>query len=594
MAKTPGGNRGRLKEGQPGSRAAGQPGSRAAGQEANWQNRTLFHGDNLPFLQAMDSETVDLIATDPPFKKGRDFHATPNSLAAGASFQDRWSWERDVHEEWTDQITDDHPRLMEAIESARYAHSDAMGAYLCFMAVRLLEMHRILKPVGSIYLHCDMTASHYLKAAMDAIFGSKHFLNDIIWRRATSHNDASQYGNITDNILFYGKSKGRYWDGDAIATPKTETELASAYPSSDERGAYRAADLTGPLHGARKGPPSTQPWQRYDVYELGRCWSVPKTGHYAKYIHDHLIPGYLDIEDIHARLDALDAAGMIHHPKRGKWPGLKRYRFADRGNPPQNLILEPTGFTNFSKNEEITGFETQKPIKLYQKLLHAACPDGGIVLDPFAGCATTLVAAERIGRQWVGIDLWDKAHGVVITQLQKEKLLRPDGDQRGGDLLAAGQIHYSKEPPIRQDSGETAADSLRTIERRVLSLAPWQKLSRAQIVQELTAAQSITEGLVLCAGCGRELEAPFMELDHVKPRADGGENDISNRILLCRPCNGRKNADLTMRGLIRANRKAGWMQDEKRAKHAQDLARERYEEVRYRRTWPPVTGDLFT
>ena len=112
----------------------------------------------------MNSESVDLIATDPPFNKGRDFHATPDSLAAGAKFQDRWSWEQDVHAEWIDQITDDHPRLMEAIESARYAHSDGMGAYMCFTAVRLIEMHRLLKSTGSIYLHCDPTVSHYLKA----------------------------------------------------------------------------------------------------------------------------------------------------------------------------------------------------------------------------------------------------------------------------------------------------------------------------------------------------------------------------------------------------------------------------------------------
>ena len=131
----------------------------------NWANRTLFRGDNLPFLRAMNSESVDLIATDPPFNKGRDFHATPDSLAVGARFQDRWSWERDVHQDWVDQITDDHPRLMEAIESARHAHSDGMGAFICFMAVRLLAMRRVLKPTGSIYLHCDPTASHYLKAS---------------------------------------------------------------------------------------------------------------------------------------------------------------------------------------------------------------------------------------------------------------------------------------------------------------------------------------------------------------------------------------------------------------------------------------------
>ena len=147
----------------------------------NWENRTLFHHDNLAILRGMNSESVDLIATDPPFNKSRDFHATPDSLAAGASFQDRWSWEKDVHEEWADQITDDYPKLMEAIESARYAHSDGMGAFMCFMAVRLLEMRRVLRPTGSIYLHCDHTASHYLKAVLDAIFGRKNFRNEIVW-----------------------------------------------------------------------------------------------------------------------------------------------------------------------------------------------------------------------------------------------------------------------------------------------------------------------------------------------------------------------------------------------------------------------------
>ena len=178
---------------------------------ANFQNRTLFHGDNLQFLRAMNSESVDLIATDPPFNKGRDFHATPDSLAAGAKFQDRWSWERDVHEEWVDQITDDHPRLMEAIESARYAHSDGMGAFMCFMSVRLLAMRRVLKPTGSIYLHCDPTASHYLKACMDAIFGWKQFRNEVIWKRATTvKGNAGQnskfFGPSTDTLLFYAKT----------------------------------------------------------------------------------------------------------------------------------------------------------------------------------------------------------------------------------------------------------------------------------------------------------------------------------------------------------------------------------------------------
>ena len=147
----------------------------------NFPNRTLYHADNLPVLRGMDSETVDLIATDPPFNKGKDFHATPDSLAAGAKFQDRWSWADDVEGEWVDQITDDHPKVMTVINAARESYGDDMGAFLCFLGVRLLAMHRVLKPTGSLYLHCDPTASHYLKALLDAIFGKRNFRNEIVW-----------------------------------------------------------------------------------------------------------------------------------------------------------------------------------------------------------------------------------------------------------------------------------------------------------------------------------------------------------------------------------------------------------------------------
>ena len=189
---------------------------------ANWKNRTLFHGDNLLFLRAMNSGTVDLIATDPPFKKGRDFHATPDSLAQGARFQDRWSWDRDVHQDWVDKIKDDFPAVWEVIDAANAVYmrktkknlkrpreevGSDMGAFLCFMAVRLLELHRLLKATGSIYLHCDPTASHYLKAIMDAIFGWKQFRNELVWhyqgwnKRLKDHIERRH-----DIILFYAKS----------------------------------------------------------------------------------------------------------------------------------------------------------------------------------------------------------------------------------------------------------------------------------------------------------------------------------------------------------------------------------------------------
>ena len=152
-----------------------------AGLASGIQNRTLFHGDNLAMLRSMDTETVDLIATDPPFNKGRDFHATPDSLASGASFQDRWSWDKDVHPEWEDQLIDDWPHVYHVIEGSRMSYGDDMGAFLCFMGVRLIEMWRILRNDGSIYLHCDTTASHYLKELMDAVFKPKNFRNEIVW-----------------------------------------------------------------------------------------------------------------------------------------------------------------------------------------------------------------------------------------------------------------------------------------------------------------------------------------------------------------------------------------------------------------------------
>ena len=154
----------------------------------------------------MNSETVHLIATDPPFKKGKDFHATPDSLAAGARFRDRWSWERDVHVEWTDSIKDDWPAVWEVIDAARAAYGDDMGAFLCWLGVRLMEMHRVLRPDGSIYLHIDHTAHAYVKCLMDAIFGWKNFRNEIIWCYSHGGKSAKYFGKKHDTILFYSKS----------------------------------------------------------------------------------------------------------------------------------------------------------------------------------------------------------------------------------------------------------------------------------------------------------------------------------------------------------------------------------------------------
>ena len=226
--------------------------------ELNVSSRTLFHGDNLPFLRGLNSESVHLIATDPPFNKGRDFHATPDSLARGAKFQDRWSWADDVEGEWVDQITDDWPKVMNVINGSRDSYGDDMGAFLCFMAVRLIEMRRVLRDDGSIYLHCDPTASHYLKALMDALFGPDRFKTEISWKRTSAHSDARQgrrqHGRIRDLILFY--TKGATWTWNQQYTEYDDSYINSMYrhvePETGRR--YRLDNLTGP-GGAAKGNP---------------------------------------------------------------------------------------------------------------------------------------------------------------------------------------------------------------------------------------------------------------------------------------------------------------------------------------------------
>ena len=206
-------------------------------------NRTLFISDNLPVLRGIDSDSVDLIATDPPFNKGVKAFEGITTAGANVSYSDVWTWS-DVQTEWTNRILGDHPALYNVIQAANAASGDAMGAFLCWMGVRVLELHRVLKPTGSLYLHCDPTASHYLKALLDAVFGGVNFRNEIVWRRYGSHNDARRkWGRIHDTILFYSKTDKYLWTDDA-REPYDDEYLSKAYKHSDDRGRY----TTAPLH----------------------------------------------------------------------------------------------------------------------------------------------------------------------------------------------------------------------------------------------------------------------------------------------------------------------------------------------------------
>lgn len=459
--------------------------------EPNFKNRTLYHGDNLDFLRGINSETVHLIATDPPFNKNRDFHATPDSLASGARFKDRWKWDKDVQEEWWELIKDDWRGVYEVVDAARASYGDDMAAFLCWLGVRLIEMRRVLREDGSIYLHCDPTASHYIKALMDAIFGWKNFRNEIIWHYRRWTAGTKNFQRMHDVLLRYTKSRNFVFN------------------------------LQYEPYGA---------WIEKDY-------------------------GYVDEET----------------GKRWRWHTVKGKRYKvfledrDRGVKLNDVWIIPyLGSTA----KERTGYPTQKPLSLYERIIKASSNEGDIVLDPFCGCATTPVAAERLGRQWVGMDIWDGAKDIVIERLERDTILRTDDKSH----VTLPQVYIETEPPIRSDDNEVAAPSFRLkIQRPVQD---WEKISHKGMMNILSVAQG-TKGGVICAGCGRVLEREFMQLDHITPKSDRGANHILNRILLCGPCNRRKRDTLTLRGLVRENKKKSWMKDESMATMAQELARDK-------------------
>ena len=485
--------------------------------EVNFKNRTLYHGDNLAFLRGMNSETVHLIATDPPFNKNRDFHATPDSLAKGARFKDRWSWERDVHEEWTDSIIDDWPAVWEIIIAARAAYGDDMGAFLCWLGVRLMEMHRVLRPDGSLYLHIDHTAHAYVKCLIDAIFGWKNFRNEIVWHYGKMSNSSKNFPANHDTILRYTKSDNFTFN---------------------------------PVKGG-----DSEYKERYKRFLTGNQVLYGSVKHKT----DKLVTRRINkkMQELNRPLEDNDVL----------------FDFDVEFKIQSDVIYVPILKGN---SKERTGYPTQKPCDLYERFIKASSNEGDIVLDPFCGCATTPIAAERLKRQWVGMDIWDGALEQVQNRLARDTILRFDDQQHHVTLP---KVHYETAPPIRTDDNEMAAPTFKLRIQRPVE--PWQKLTRHQMRRALASAQQSSDG-VICAGCGRVLEVEFMQLDHITPKAERGENHILNRILLCGPCNRRKRDNLTLRGLLRENKKkaVGWMKDESMAKLVQEYVRERAEWVR--------------
>jgi len=357
---------------------------------------TLYYGDNLEILRRyIKDETVDLVYLDPPFNSAQNynafFHEKDGTDAASQirAFEDTWSWNQESQKVYEELILQPGKvsEVMQAFHT--FLGTNDMMAYLAMMAPRLVELRRVLKSTGSLYLHCDPTASHYLKLLCDAVLGKENFLNETVWKRTSAHSSSKRYGPIHDIILFYAKSQDYQWN--QIYEPYDDEYLNTFFDQQDADGKrWKRTDLTGA--GTRNGE-TGKPWRGIDITAKGRHWAQPPSA-----------------------LDELDKAGRIHWPKKAEgMPRLKQYPEDLPGVPLQDLFLDIKPLHNLAA--ERLGYPTQKPVALLERIIKSSSNPGDLVLDPFCGCGTTIDAAEKLGRQWIGIDITQLAMTLIKKRL---------------------------------------------------------------------------------------------------------------------------------------------------------------------------------
>lgn len=514
-------------------------------------NRHLFIADNLNLLRALDNESIDLICIDPPFAKNQTFTGSLRPPLSDAErqqevetlagwgirsqrdaenagiewpdadntgrFSDIWRWEDDVHEDWVTRIENDFPALAKVIDTTRTAHSEGMAAYLTFMAIRIIEMHRVLKPAGSLYLHCDPTASHYLHALMDSVFGKENFRSEITWKRTSSHNDARRnYGAVGDIILFYSKSNKFTFN--RLYLPYSEEYIRNFYRYVDENNRrYRTSDLRSP----HPRPNLTYDYKGYKPHPNG--WSV-------------------SLE----RMKELDAEGRLHFPKK-KSGRIQRKRFLDEmpGVPASNIWddIRPIG----AQAKERTGYPTQKPVTLAERIIKASSNPGDVVLDCFAGCAYVPVAAERNGRQWIACDISPRALTVLRRQFAKFNYAVDGTQQTETPLLNPEANIITRGPgelPSRSDEDPVESQDIKELPERKFKV-PASIIPEAEMLEKLL---ELSGHMAWCCGYANRMPDGTIikttrnfHLDHIDPKSKDGSNDIQNRAPLCPYHNTRKN-----------------------------------------------------
>ena len=380
---------------------------------ANPPNR-LYFGDNLDILREHVADgSVDLIYLDPPFNSNVNYNAFFQeqtgelSDAQITAFEDTWHWGLESEAAYRAVVTGGPEKLADLLQAMRsFLGQSDMMAYLSMMAPRIAELHRVLKPTGSIYLHCDPTASHYLKLLMDSIFGHTNYRNEIIWRRTTSHSDAKGLGRVHDTILLYHKSTGFGWN--KVYQPLDAEYVANYYRYTEPDGRkFMSADLSA------AGPGPARDFGERGVIEPpgGRHWMYDDSG-----------------------IAALLREEKIYWTRNGV-PRLKVYLDGNPGVPAQDVWDDIQPLRSWHK--ERLGYPTQKPEALLERIINASSNEGDVVLDPFCGCGTATVAAERLNRRWIGIDITHLAMSLMRHRLR---------DSFGDDLRPYEVVGVPQDP----------------------------------------------------------------------------------------------------------------------------------------------------
>jgi site-specific DNA-methyltransferase (adenine-specific) len=364
---------------------------------------TLYYGDNLKILREyVKDETVDLVYLDPPFNSNRNYNVLfkdesgKEADAQITAFEDTWHWTTSAAQTYHELLlqADDVSKMIEAFHG--FVGTNQMLAYLVMMTARLVELHRVLKPTGSLYLHCDPTASHYLKILLDTIFGAENFRNEIIWKRTTAHSGANRYGDIHDIIFFFSKTQNYIWN--PVYQSYDDDYIKSKYRYEDKRGIYRLDNLTGA--GVTNGD-SGKPWRGFDPNTIGRHWAVPRN-----LVADLVGEEVANQMTTQEKLDLLYDNDFIYLTQRGRKEGIgfpQSKKYLGKGTVASTVVTDIPPIN--SQAQERLGYPTQKPVALLERIVQASSNEGDVVLDPFCGCGTTIAAAQRLNRKWIGIDV---------------------------------------------------------------------------------------------------------------------------------------------------------------------------------------------